>query len=156
MSGTKIGFTLPGPFSTSFVYSRSSACKLPTPEPIAVPTRYGSSFAISSPASSKASLAAATAYWEKSSIRFAALKSIYSFPTKPFTSAARCALYSLASNFVISANPSLLSLMPFQNSSTFNPIGVIAPNPVTTTLLISTTLSFLKSPCRRQRTIPDL
>lgn len=44
--GTKSGFTLDGPFSSSFLYSRSIACKLPTPEPIAQPTRYGSSFSI--------------------------------------------------------------------------------------------------------------
>ena len=74
--GTRSGLTRPGPFSRSFLYSRSIACRLPTPLPIAVPTRYGSSFSISSPASAMASFVAATAYWQNSSMRFAALGSI--------------------------------------------------------------------------------
>ena len=88
-----------------------------------------------SPASSKASFAAATAYCEKSSILFAALKSMRSFATNPFTSAAICTLNSDASNFVIGPIPTLPSLIPAQNSSTVFPIGVTAPSPVTTTLL---------------------
>ena len=89
------------------------------------------------PASSNASFAAATAYCEKGSILFAALKSMRSFATKSFTSAAICTLNSEASNFVIGPIPTLPSLIPVQNSSTVFPIGVTAPRPVTTTLLFS-------------------
>jgi NAD(P)-dependent dehydrogenase (short-subunit alcohol dehydrogenase family) len=45
-------------------------------------------------------------------------------------------LASEASNFVIWPKPILPSLTPFQNSSTPKPIGVMAPIPVTTTLLL--------------------
>ena len=73
-------------------------------------------------------------------------KSMRSFATKSFTSAAICTLNSDASNFVIGPMPTLPSLIPAQNSSTVFPIGVTAPSPVTTTLLfISINLSFPKS-----------
>ena len=62
ISGTNSGLILPGPRSSSFLCSRSMASKLPIPEPIDVPTRYASSFSISSPASLIACPAAATAY----------------------------------------------------------------------------------------------
>ena len=105
------------------------------------------------PASSNASLAAATAYCENSSILFAALKSMRSFATKSFTSAAICTLNSDASNFVIGPMPTLPSLIPAQNSSTVFPIGVTAPSPVTTTLLFISikTLSFPKHPTKSLR-----
>jgi len=77
--GTRSGLTLPGPLVRIFSYSFSTACRLPIPEPTITPTRNGSSFDISSPASSNASFAAATAYWENGSILLAALKSILSF-----------------------------------------------------------------------------
>ncbi len=76
VSGTNSGSILPGPFSTSLVWERSIACREPVPEPTATPTRYGSSFSMSMPASSSASFVAATAYWEKGSILLAALKSM--------------------------------------------------------------------------------
>ena len=47
------------------------------------------------------------------------------------------------SNFVISSIPTVPALTLLQNSSTLFPIGVIAPSPVTTTLLFSI-LTFLR------------
>ena len=132
--GTISGATLPGPFSRIVVYCFSICCRLPIPEPMITPQRYGSSFSISNPASAHASFAAATAYWENVSILFDALKSIRSFATKSLTSAAIFTLYSVVSNFVIGPIPTVPFLIPFQNSSTVLPIGVIAPSPVITTL----------------------
>ena len=116
------------------MYCFSICCRLPIPEPMITPQRYGSSFSISNPASAHASFAAATAYWENVSILFDALKSIRSFATKSLTSAAIFTLYSVVSNFVIGPIPTVPFLIPFQNSSTVLPIGVIAPSPVITTL----------------------
>ena len=62
ISGTINGLTLEGPFSIIFVYSRSTTCRLPIPDPTITPTRNGSSFSMSIPASANASFAAATAY----------------------------------------------------------------------------------------------
>ena len=70
------GFSLPGPFVLRISQDFSTTCILPIPLPTLHPTRNGSSFVISSPDCSIASFAAATAYWLKSSIRFADLKSI--------------------------------------------------------------------------------
>ena len=95
------------------------------------------------PASANASFAAATAYWEKVPIRLAALKSIRSFATKPFTSPARCTLYSVVSNFVMVPIPQAPFRTPSQNSSTVFPIGVTAPSPVMTTLLFIPNSPFL-------------
>ena len=85
-----------------------------------------------------ASFAAATAYWQNSSIRLAAFASIYCFASKSFTSAARWHLYPSVSNLVISPKPIFPSFTDCQNSSTLSPIGVIAPIPVTTTRLLIT------------------
>ncbi len=62
VSGTKSGSILPGPFSNILLWERSIACREPVPDPTDTPTRQGSSFSISSPASSMASFVAATAY----------------------------------------------------------------------------------------------
>jgi len=59
--GTSNGLILEGPLSRSLLCSLSIASRLPMPEPIEVPILYASSFAISSPESSIASFAAATA-----------------------------------------------------------------------------------------------
>ena len=56
------GTILPGPFSNILLWERSIACREPVPDPTDTPTRQGSSFSISSPASSMASFVAATAY----------------------------------------------------------------------------------------------
>ena len=87
------------------------------------------------PASSNASLEAATANWEKRSILLAVFGSMHAFGSKSFTSAASFALYSVVSNAVIGAIPTFFSFKPFQKDSTSFPIGVTAPKPVTTTLL---------------------
>ena len=92
ISGTRSGFTRPGPFSRSFLYSRSTDCRLPIPEPMLTPTRNGSSWLISSPASSTACLVAATANWQNCSILFAAFGSMNCFGSKFLTSAASFAL----------------------------------------------------------------
>ena len=86
--GTINGSTLDGPFVKIFSTPASAACRLPTPEPTITPTRNGSSFSISRPASFTASIAAATAYCENNSILFAVLNPRISFPEKSFTSAA--------------------------------------------------------------------
>ncbi len=149
ISGTSNGLMRLGPFSSSFLCSRSIACKLPMPEPMAVPTRYGSSFSMSMPESRSASFAAATAYWENNSIRFAALKSMKFLPSKPFTSAAMWHLNPSVSNLVIGANPVFPSFTESQNCATLSPVGVIAPIPVTTTLLpIISSLSGTAAACR--------
>ena len=61
-SGTRSGFILLGPFSFNFMAFTSACSRLPTPEPMETPTRYGSSFSMQRFASSTASFAAATAY----------------------------------------------------------------------------------------------
>ncbi len=86
--GTKSGSTLPGPFSNSLLYIRSKACKEPIPEPTLTPTRNGSSFSMSMPEFSRASFAAATANWQKCSIRRAVLDPYTALDQNPFTSAA--------------------------------------------------------------------
>ena len=74
--GTRRGSTFEGPRWISLWSAASIAGRLPIPEPTITPTRKGSSFSISIPASAIASFDAATAYWENNSIRLAALKSI--------------------------------------------------------------------------------
>ena len=88
IKGISIGLTLFGPFVMIFSCSFSMLERPPIPEPMITPTRYGSSFSISRPAMANASLDAATAYWEKTSILLAALLSSLSFTLKSFTSAA--------------------------------------------------------------------
>ena len=75
------------------------------------------------------------AYWENKDNLLASLALTYFLGSNPLTSAANFALYSDASKYVIGANPIFCSLMLLQNSSTEFPIGVMAPIPVTTTLL---------------------
>ena len=75
-SGIIRGFSLPGPFVSRISQDFSTTCMLPMPLPTLHPTRKGSSFVISRPDCSMASFAAATAYWLKSSIRLADLKSM--------------------------------------------------------------------------------
>ncbi len=69
-----------------------------------------------------------------------------------FTSAASLHLYSDASNLVIGPKPVFPSFTPAQNSSTDRPMGVIAPIPVTTTLLlISASQSAAQTACNHIR-----
>ena len=132
--GTNIGLILPGPFSSNFLCSLSIACKLPTPEPIETPILFLSVFSKSSPESSTACFAAATAYWENNSILLASRLSIYFVASKSLTSAASFTLKSVVSNFVISPIPTVPFFTFSQNVSMSLPIGDIIPNPVTTTL----------------------
>ena len=134
--GTRSGLILDGPFSRSFLWLFSIADNLPIPEPTETPAIYASSFSILSPESFKASNAAATAYWLNFSILLEALKSIQSAALNPFTSAARCALYPDESKEVIVSIPTVFFFIASQKSSVLSPIGVTAPSPVTTTLLI--------------------
>ena len=97
IKGTNNGSTLPGPFSNSLFSLRSNACKEPIPDPTLTPTRKGSSFSMSMPDVSRASFAAATANWQKGSIRRAVFGSIYCFGSKSFTSAASLHLKSAVS-----------------------------------------------------------
>ena len=134
--GTKSGATLPLPYSRSLECSLSRVWRLPTPLPIAQPALKGSSELISSPASSMASLAAATANCENLSILLAIFLSMKSSGSKSFTSAASFTLYSSVSKAVMGAKPVFSSFTDLQNSSTPMPMGVTAPIPVTTTLLL--------------------
>ena len=90
---------------------------------------------MSMPEFSRASFAAATANWQKGSIRRAVFGSIYCFGSKSFTSAASLHLKSAVSKWVIGAIPTVFDLIADQKLSTSFPIGVIAPIPVTTTLV---------------------
>ena len=135
MMGTIRGFTRLGPFSSSFLHPRSISCRDPIPEPMLTPTRKGSSCSMLRPDWARAWLAAATANWEKRSMRRAVLLSIYALGSKSFTSAASLHLKSAASKQVMGPIPTSLFLIPFQKLSTSFPMGVMTPRPVTTTLV---------------------
>ena len=77
--GTKKGETRSGPLVVSSVNWASISAKPPIPDPRMQPIRVGSSSSSDSPESSKAISAAATANWEKRSIRRASFPVIH-FP----------------------------------------------------------------------------
>src|SRR6185436_13959681 len=121
--GTKKGLMRPAPFSMYFLSCSWSSWRPPMPLAMIAPQRKRSSFEKSSLASSTACLAAATAYWEKGSIRFASLGSMWAPGSKFLTSAPNVTECPVRSNLVILAAPLL-------------PAGVMAPRPVMTTLFL--------------------
>src|SRR5689334_2338063 len=134
--GTKNGLMRPAPFSRYFLSCSWSSCRPPMPLAMMAPQRKRSSLEKSSFASATASLAAATAYWAKGSIRFASLGSMYWAGSKFFTSAPNVTECPVTSNFVILAAPLLPVKRAFQKASTLFPTGVMAPSPVMTTLFL--------------------
>ena len=88
MAGMKNGLTLRTPRSMRVLWVSSMVARPPIPEPTMTPTRSGSSFAKSMPASFTAMSAAASANWMNRSFRRASLRSMNLSGSKPFTSPA--------------------------------------------------------------------
>src|SRR6185295_13345391 len=126
----------PGPFSRYFLSCSWSSCRPPIPLAMIAPQRKRSSLEKSSFASATASLAAATAYWAKGSIRFASLGSMYWPGSKFLISAPNVTECPVTSNLAILAAPLLPVRRAFQKASTLFPTGVMAPSPVMTTLFL--------------------
>src|SRR3990172_6444902 len=136
--GMKKGVILSGPFSFKTSYQCSMAGRPPMPAPMYTPTLSAFSPVISKPESRKASRPAAMAYWMKRSIFFISFLSMDSLGSKPGTSPAIWTGKPSGSNLVMRLMPDLPATAPAQHSSTPLPRGLTMPNPVTTTLLIST------------------
>ncbi len=117
------------PSDSSRWCSLSTACRLPMPEPIEHSHPYGSSSSIWKPDwAMRLSCCSHSVLAERlhTSRRFY----IHVVPAQSLlTSAARCALYSDASNLVISPIPCFPSLWTSQKSSTFNPDRGNRPHP---------------------------
>ena len=142
--GINIGETLLCPFCIFISHWFWIVVNPPIPELTNTPTFSKSVFSFVILLSKKASLAATIANWELLSNLFACFGSKCSNGLKFLTSAASLVLYVLASINVILSIPHFLFSIPFHVSSTLFPIGVIAPNPVITTLF-SIAFSFLKT-----------
>ena len=133
--GINIGDTLLLPFSLSILHCSWIVVSPPIPELTNIPTLLKSVFSFEISLDFTASLAAIIANWEYLSNLFACFASKCSSGLYSFTSAASLVLKFSVLNKVISSIPHFFSFIEFQFSSTFFPIGVIAPNPVITTLL---------------------
>ncbi len=131
MAGTVKAETRPGPRSASTLVWSSMDRRPPTPVETTTAARSGSTGG--RPASSMASLAAATARWTARSVRLAALRSMYSTGSKSGTSPAILTGCSEASNSVTSRIPECPEARASQNRSRPTPTGVTGPIPVTTT-----------------------
>ena len=149
--GIRSGLTRSGPFSISRRTSSSNVARPPTPLPMTAPIRSASG-AISSAASSRAMLAAATAYWANRSRRRMTRRSMKPSGSKPATSPAMCTVWLEWSKRVISATPDRPASRLPQTSSTSQPSGVTHPSPVTTTRfgssIVCSTLSRQCPPAR--------
>src|SRR3990172_7790423 len=132
------GDTRPGP-RCSITWCWSSNHSIP-PMPVAVIARAGWAATSGLPASSQASLAAATAYWEKRAVRRTSLGSSQSPAWKSGTSPASVTDRSDGSKCEMRRMPFRPEVRPAQNSSTPVPTGVTGPIPVTTTRLATAPL----------------
>ena len=98
------------------------------------PQRSGSAWAMSKPASARASLAAHTANWVKRSMCLDSGRVMQTRGSKSLTSAARWTFMPVGSNWVMGATPQTPSFTACQLSDAVRPTGVTAPRPVMTTL----------------------
>src|SRR5690606_4424889 len=123
--------------------SFSKVARPPIPDPQITPTRFLSTLSSIIREWETASLAATIPNWVLRSIFFDSFLSKWFNGSKPFTSQANFVLKFEASKRVIGAAP----LLPFTRFSQYSfvllPIGVTAPNPVTTTLFNSINYYFL-------------
>ena len=147
-SGMAKGESLSGPFSNNVLKDSPVTSRPPIPTPRMVATRSMSGLLSAvKPASFHASLAVATAYWEKSAMWRAAFLSSspppMAYSSKPFISAATWLVQRDASNFVILPTPGLPALMLAQDSSLPLPTAVSIPMPVIITFFISFSLKSL-------------
>ena len=134
--GTKNGETLLGPAVLNLSYSSHRVSMPPIPIPKITPTRNGSRSLKSLPESLTAISAAATANWQKRPIFLTSFFSIKSVGSKLLTCAATFTFKSEVSKRSIVQKP-CFPAFTFSHISSFPiPIGVIAPTPVITTLLI--------------------
>ncbi|OPZ97639.1 MAG: hypothetical protein BWY70_01433 [Bacteroidetes bacterium ADurb.Bin408] len=132
-NGLKRGISLP------LTYPMTSSKKVvipPMPDPQITPMRSRSVASRFSPLSFMASSVETRAYCENRSCFLTSFLSKNRDESKFFNSQANCVLKLLVSNFVAGAAPLTPLSKPFQYSGTELPIGVSAPNPVTTTLLM--------------------
>jgi len=134
-----------GPFSRSLEYESSIVCVPPIPEPMMTPALFPSKVKVSKPASLIAIVDEAMAKWMNLSILSTDFSSIHSSGLKFFTSAAIWERKSDGSKWVTFDIPFRPAFNPSQNSSSPTPIGVTAPNPVTTTRCSFITVILLKS-----------
>ena len=132
--GTKRGDTLLGPFSMIFVCSDSKVEMPPIPVPKITLNLSGSTLPFM-PLSFTACSAAPSASCVYLSVRSISLTSRYSAGSKPFTSAASFAFKLSVLKNVTGAIPFFPFLSASHVSFVLFPTGVIAPSPVTTTLL---------------------
>src|SRR3990170_3744919 len=133
--GTMKGLTRSGPFVRSVTSPPATSCRPPPPVFTTTATSSRLWSPISSAAESIAWRAAATASCANRLMRRACLKSIQSFGSKPFTSAAMRTSRWEASNWPIGATPETPATRFDQKVAASLPIGVTAPNPVTTARL---------------------
>src|SRR3989338_7958286 len=126
--------------------SRMKACPAMA-VPTTTPTRSRSALSRSSFASFTAILAAATAICDVKSIRRDHLASMYGLKSKPFSWAANWVGYGEASNLSTCRMPHLPFLRASQKASLPEPMAVMTPSPVITTLLLAaiSVLSVLRS-----------
>src|SRR5690606_23387139 len=113
----------------------------PLPDPQLTPTRFLSTWSKSTPPLARASSTAMSAYWVKRSYFRASDLGMWSRGSKFLSSQANFVLNFSGSNFVMGPAPLTPASSDFQKSSTLFPIGVKAPIPVITTLLIAVVLS---------------
>src|SRR3989338_2378209 len=126
--------------------SRMKACPAMA-VPTTTPTRSRSALSRSSFASFTAILAAATAICDVKSIRRDHLASMYGLKSKPFSWAANWVGYGEASNLSTCRMPHLPFLRASQKASLPEPMAVMTPSPVITTLFLAaiSVLSVLRS-----------
>ena len=123
-----------GPRSRSTYVCSTIPGRPPIAEPTTTPTRAGSTPL--RPPSRQASCAAPSASRTFRSIRRASFAGATVVGSKPFTSPAIRTGYSLASNAWMKSMPLSPATAAFQVEGASRPSGVIAPSPVTATLLI--------------------
>ena len=134
--GTKNGEMRPGPFARYLSCSSSILPMPPMPQPMIVPTRYGSISLKSVPASCSAWMADATAICVKRSMWRMSLRSKYSAGSKSRIMPATLTPSSVVSKLSILETPSVPFFIFSQNFSTVLPSGFTVPSPVITTLFI--------------------
>lgn len=136
-SGMASGETRRRPPSRYLLYVSSTTSIPPRPFPATIPVVSAAISSFDRFASATASFAAATRNCVKRAMRRASFGSMpCSSGLKSLTSAAIFTGQFVASNNVMGAMPHLPALMAFQSSGADLPIGVTAPMPVITTLLL--------------------
>ena len=147
-AGTQKGEKRSMPFVNRCSCAVCSVPSPPMPVAMAAPMRSASG-SISSRAWSTASRAAATASWQKRSVRRAVFLSIATVGSKSLTSQAILTGDSEASKSVIGPPPGRPARRASSTSGTPLPMALTAPSPVMTTRRSATT-----SPSRRRRRAP--